>query len=222
MAHPKPRLDLRLILITDAELARPRSMRQVVEAALTAGAPSVQLRMKGASARELYYEGQALRELTREAGALLFINDRLDVALAVDADGVHLGPADLPVAAARRAARAAHRPDLIIGASTDDPGRARQLVEAGADYIGCGAVFGTTSKPEVGNERIGTERLRAVVHAVPVPVVGIGGITPENVNEVAASGARGAAVIGAVMTADDVGAAVQRLLAPFAGPGPSA
>lgn len=190
-------------------------MREVVHAALGAGAPAIQLRMKGASARELYREGQELRELTSNAGALLFINDRLDVALAVDADGVHLGPADLPIAAARRAAQNAHRPDLLIGASTDDPARARALIEAGADYIGCGAVFGTRSKAGIGDERIGTDRLRQVIDAVPCPVVGIGGITPENVAEVAATGAAGAAIISAIMSAPDPAAATRTLLEAF-------
>lgn len=208
-------LDLRLIVITDAELARPRAVLDILHAALDAGTPAIQLRVKGAPASELYRQGVRLRALTRAAGARLFINDRLDVALAVDADGVHLGPDDLPVSAARRAARAAGRSDLLIGASTDDPETARRLVGQGADYLGCGAVFGTTSKPEVGDERIGTPRLRMVVDAVSCPVVGIGGVTPHNAPEVAAAGAAGVAVIGAVMTADDVGTAVQQLLAAF-------
>ncbi|HSH45058.1 MAG TPA: thiamine phosphate synthase, partial [Longimicrobiales bacterium] len=162
----------------------------------------------------------------------LFINDRLDVALAADADGVHLGPDDLPVRAAREAVdrargqqvgtrratpgqhgRAARR--FLIGYSTDDPDTARQAAADGADYIGCGAVFGTTSKAEVGDERIGPQRLARVAAAVDIPVVGIGGITPANVPEVAATGAAGAAVIGAVMKAPDVEDAVRRLLGAF-------
>lgn len=212
-------LDLRLIVITDMELARPRALLDVVDAALLAGAPALQLRLKDASAGELYRVGLQLRAMTRAANALLFINDRVDVALALGADGVHLGPTDLPVTAARAAARAGGQPELLIGTSTDDPARARQAVGDGADYIGCGAVFGTTSKPEVGQERIGTEGLQQVVEAVSLPVVGIGGITPTNVREIALTGAAGAAVIGAVMAAENVGTAVQRLLAPFPTPG---
>lgn len=208
-------LDLRLIVITDAALARPRSLLDILQAALDAGAPAIQLRVKGAPASELYRQGLQLRALTRDAGARLFVNDRVDVALAVDADGVHLGPDDLPVSAARRAAHAAGRPTLLIGASTDDPETARRLVGQGADYLGCGAVFGTTSKPDVGDERIGTQRLRMVVDAVSCPVVGIGGVTPHNAQEVAAAGAAGVAVIGTVMTASDVGTTVQQLLAAF-------
>jgi thiamine-phosphate pyrophosphorylase len=209
-------LDLRLIVITDARQAHPRSLHEVVEAALRAGAPVIQLRDKTAPAAELLRQAQDLRALTHHYHALLFVNDRLDVALAAHADGVHLGPHDLPVHAARRAATKAGRPDLLIGASTDEPRRARQLRDEGADYIGCGAVFGTASKAEVGSERIGTQRLAEVIAAVDRPVVGIGGIDPGNVAAVAHAGAAGAAVIGAVMTAPDVHATVQALLKAFA------
>lgn len=205
-------MDLRLIVITDRSLAAPRTVADVVVAALEAGAPAIQLRDKAANAADLYHSAVELRRWTRRHGALLFINDRLDVAIAAGADGVHLGPHDLPVAAARHAARRAGHDDLIIGTSTDDPHRARQAADAGADYIGCGAVFGTTSKPEVRDERIGTDRLAEVVRAVHIPVVAIGGITPENVRAVAGTGAAGVAVIGAVMAADHVGQAVRALL----------
>lgn len=210
--------DLRLIVITDAALAAPRDLDDVVIAALEAGAPALQLRDKAALPADLYRRALRYRELTRRHGALLFINDRLDVALAAGADGVHLGPDDLPVAAARRAIAAAsvdpHR-GFLIGFSTDDPAAARAAESAGADYIGCGAVFGTTSKAEVGDERIGTDRLGTVARVVTIPVIGIGGVVPGNVDQVVAAGAAGAAVIGAVMAAPDPAAAVLRLLQPF-------
>ncbi len=205
-------MDLRLIVITDAALAAPRSVLEIVRAALEAGAPAIQLRDKAADARSLYEQARTMLPLTRAAGALLFINDRLDVALAAGADGVHLGPDDIPVAAARRALP----PDFLVGFSTDDPVRARHAAAEGASYIGCGAIFGTGTK-DVGGERIGTERLRRVVEAAGIPVVGIGGITPANVSEIARTGAAGAAVVGAVMTAQDPAATVRALLAPFAG-----
>ncbi|MBT8488825.1 MAG: thiamine phosphate synthase, partial [Gemmatimonadetes bacterium] len=100
---------LRLVVITDEALARPRSVPDVVASAVTAGAPAVQLRAKGASARELHAAGLELLPIVRDGGALFFVNDRVDVALALGADGVHLGPDDLPVAAARRAAQTAGR-----------------------------------------------------------------------------------------------------------------
>lgn len=210
-----PDLDLRLIVITDAAAAAPRAIEDVVAEALQAGAPAIQLRNKDITAAELFQEALQLLDLTRTFGARLFVNDRIDVALAAGADGVHLGPEDLPIAAARAAADAAGRTDLIIGSSTDHPDTARRLVDAGADYIGCGAVFGTTSKPGLENERIGTAGLRNVVDAVDVPVVGIGGITTGNVGEIAGTGAAGAAVIRAIMGAANVAATVKELLAAF-------
>jgi thiamine-phosphate pyrophosphorylase len=201
---------LRLIVITDPELARPRSVVEVVAAALSAGAPAVQVRAKDASARELLDLGRQILPRVRERGALLFVNDRLDVALALGADGVHLGPDDLPVAAARRAMGEG----FLIGSSTDDPELARRLVAEGADYIGCGTVYATSTKADAG-ETIGLEGLDRVARAVDVPVIGIGGITVARSAEVATTAAAGVAVVGAVMGAADVAAAVKGLLAPW-------
>jgi len=183
---------------------------EVVAAALAAGKPAVQLRAKGVSARELLELGRAVLPLARERGALVFVNDRLDVALALGADGVHLGPDDLPVAAARRAMGAG----FLIGASTDDPAAAKQLVLDGADYIGCGAVYATSTKADAGDV-IGLAGLDRVARAVEVPVVGIGGITVERSAEVATTHAAGVAVVGAVMAAADPGVAVRGLLTPW-------
>ena len=137
---------LRLIVITDRELAAPRRVVDVVSAALTAGARAVQLRDKRASAAELLESARELRALTWQGDALLIVNDRLDVALAADADGVHLGPDDLPVAAVRRCVPA----HFLVGFSTDDPDRARRAEADGADYLGCGAVYATGSKADGG------------------------------------------------------------------------
>jgi thiamine-phosphate pyrophosphorylase len=183
----------------------------VVVAALAAGAPAVQVRAKHRSPRELLELGRALLPAARERGALLFVNDRPDVALALGADGVHLGPDDIPVAAARRAVPSG----FLIGASTDDPNVARQLVADGASYIGCGTVYATTTKPDAGDV-IGLDGLDRVARAVAVPVVGIGGIDAERAAEVAArTRAAGVAVVGAVMRAADPHAAVKALLAPW-------
>lgn len=201
---------LRLIVVTDARLAVPRDLLDVVTAALAAGAPAIQLREKGATANELYPLGLELRRLTREHGALLLVNDRLDLALAVDADGVHLGDDDLPVDAVR-----AHAPSgFLIGRSADDANGARDAVAAGADYIGCGTVYATATKPDAG-EVIGLAGLARVASAVEVPVVGIGGITVERAAEVVGAGGAGVAVVGAVMGAEDVGGAVRGLLGAF-------
>ena len=202
---------LRLIVITDERLANPRSVEAVVEAALRGGARAVQLRDKEASARELLAKALRLRDMTRAFGALLFINDRFDVALASGADGVHLGPDDLPLSAVRQAAP----PGFLIGVSTDEPLVARALEAEGADYIGCGAVFPTETKRDAG-EVIGIEGLARVVDAVQIPVVGIGGVTEDGAREIArGTSAAGVAVIGAVMGAADPGRATQLLLRPF-------
>lgn len=204
-----PRLDLRLIVITDVALAAPAAVDDVVQLALAAGAPAIQLRDKNATARALADHARELLPAVHDAGALLFINDRIDVALAVGADGVHLGPHDIPVAAARRIAPA----DFLIGYSTDDPDLARRARDDGASYIGCGAVFGTTTKRDLGDERIGLDRLQLVADAVDIPVIAIGGITAENAALVRAAGAAGIAVASAVMAAADPGAATRALLA---------
>ena len=201
---------MRLIVITDVELAEPRSLAHVVRAALDAGAPAIQLRDKSLPARELFELGQVLRAMTHEAGALFFVNDRVDVALALGADGVHVGPDDLPVQAVRDSTPSG----FLIGASTDDPRVAGRLVDEGADYIGCGAVYSTSTKADAGDP-IGVDGLRRVVEAVSVPVIGIGGITVARAGDIAATGAAGIAVVGSVMSASDIGAAVQSLLAPW-------
>jgi thiamine-phosphate pyrophosphorylase len=201
---------LRLIVITDRDAAAPRSVVEVVEAALAAGAPAVQLRDKHASARELLEAGRALLPLVRASSALLFVNDRADVALALGADGVHVGPDDIPVAALR-----ARVPDgFLIGTSTDRPDEARALVAAGADYIGCGTVYATTTKADAG-EAIGLQGLDRVARAVHAPVVGIGGITAERTAAVAGTAAAGIAVVSEVMRARDVHATVRALLEPW-------
>lgn len=203
---------LRLVVITDRRLAAPREVPWVAERALEAGCRALQLRDKAASARELLEQATLLRSITRAHGALLFVNDRVDVALAAGADGVHLGPTDLPVASVRRWVG----DGLLLGFSTDDPEIAQAAARQGADYLGCGAVFGTRTK-DVGDEAIGPQGLRRVASAVSIPVVGIGGVDPSNVARIATTGAVGAAVVGAVMAAHDPAAAARELLAPFAG-----
>ncbi len=185
---------LRLVVITDRELAGPRGAAAVVGGALRAGAPAVQLREKHLPPLDVLPLARELRDLTRSAGALLFVNDRIDLALAVGADGVHLGPDDLPVDAARRIAP----PGFLIGYSADEPAAAREAVARGADYIGCGTVYRTRTKAGAG-AAIGVSRLAEVVRSVNVPVVGIGGITAERAREVFAAGAAGCAVVGEVM-----------------------
>lgn len=206
---------LRLIVITDRGLANPGAVTDVVAQALHAGAPAVQLREKAQPAREILPLAHRLRADTRRAGALFFVNDRLDLALAVGADGVHLGPDDLPVGAARAIAP----PGFLIGYSADMGDAAHAAVRDGADYIGCGTVYHSSTKPDAG-EIAGTEGLRRVVRAVDVPVVGIGGVTPARAPAVIAAGAVGCAAIGSIMAAANPGRAVADFLrAAQRGPG---
>lgn len=198
---------LRLMVLTHPEPACGRPLPEVVDACLEAGATALQLRHEGVEGGRLYREARRLRPLTRDHDALFLVNDRADVALAAGADGVHLGPADPPVASVRRTTP----PDFVIGYSTDEPEEGVRAAADGADYLGVGAVYGTRSKAGLEDEAIGPDRVREVLEAAGLPGVGIGGVTAGNAGVVYAAGA-GVAVLGAVMGADDPARAVRRIL----------
>lgn len=194
-----------LYVITDAALGGGHIA--IARAALAGGARIVQYRDKsGRSLNEILPELLAIRAMTQAAGALLIINDRIDWALACDADGVHLGPDDAPVAEARRMVSKI-RPDLLIGASCGSPEEARAAHASGANYIGAGAIFGTQTKLDAG-EAIGLDALAAIVDATPLPVAAIGGIGPANIASVVARGAAMACVVSAVASAGDEAAMI--------------
>jgi thiamine-phosphate pyrophosphorylase len=186
-------------------------------ALLAAGPCCLQLRAKTATARVLEAAGRRLLPLCRSAGVPFCVNDRLDVALAVGADVVHLGQDDLPLADACRVRAAAARPELVIGFSTHDRAQALAAAAAGADYIGFGPVFGTGTKANP-DPTVGLEALAAVCRAVPVPVVAIGGITLDAVPLVVRAGASAAAIIAAIDAAPDPTAAGRAVAAAFAAP----
>ncbi len=169
------------------------AMCGTMRACALAGVEVFQLRMKDVSVAEIRESGRELVKLARELNVALILNDDVLLAKELGTHGVHLGPEDMPVADARRLA-----PDLIIGASAGSVHRALELESAGADYLGCGAIY--DARPSKSNASMprGPELLTEVVQAVSIPVVGIGGITHENVAEVIRAGARGAAVIRAV------------------------
>jgi thiamine-phosphate pyrophosphorylase len=187
-------------LVTQGDLTGGRGTRATVEAALAGGVDVVQLREKHASARERYELGRELRVLTREAGVPLVVNDRIDLAAAVGADGVHLGDDDLPVSVAReRLGEGA-----IVGRSVSTPGGAREAERAGADYLGVGAVFRTSTKDTRESEsEIGLDAVREIREATDLSFVGIGGVTPENAADVVRAGADGVAVVSAITAAAD-------------------
>lgn len=196
-------------LVTGESISAGRTTPEVVEQAIEGGVDVVQLREKAQSVRTRFETGKRVRELTRNAGVTFIINDRVDLALALDADGVHLGDDDLPVPAARDLLG----PDAIIGRSVSTVSDANAAERAGADYLGVGAIYRTDSKDDVSEAEhgVGPERIAAIDRAVDIPIVGIGGITPENANTVAAAGADGVAVISAITAADDPAAATSRL-----------
>ena len=203
----KPVIDYSIYLVTDEACLHGRPLLECVEEALTAGVTLVQYRAKAADGGVLYAEACKLKELCDKYNVPLIINDRLDIALAVGAAGVHLGQDDLPCAVARRLLGE----DFIIGVSAHNPAEAVQAVSEGADYLGCGAVFGTATKHDVA--KLGLENLRAIRKAVAVPMVGIGGITADNYAEVLATGADGAAIVSGILAQDDIGAVVKKLVA---------
>lgn len=195
-----------LYAILDREAGRGRDLPWLLEAILAGGCRLVQLRDKHTSLAEIYPVAHALAERCRQAGALFVVNDRADLALAVGAGGLHVGQDDLPAAAVRRLLR----PGMILGVSTHDAGQARQAIADGADYVAVGSIFPTGSK--AGFKLVGPDLVRKLRPEMPVPLVGIGGITADNAGEVVAAGADAVAVISAVCGAPDPEAATRRLI----------
>jgi thiamine-phosphate pyrophosphorylase len=199
-------MHLLLYLLADPDFAGERPLLEKVAAALDGGVTAVQLRAKQAMMRETLALGQEMRRIARGAGAAFLVNDRPDLALALEADGVHVGSTDLPVGETRRLV---HRP-MVVGASAGSVDEAREAEEAGADYLGVGPVFATSSKADAG-EPIGLESLAEIASVVRIPVVGIGGITLHNASSVIEAGAVGVAVISAILMADDCAQAARAL-----------
>ncbi|MDO5116207.1 MAG: thiamine phosphate synthase [Synergistaceae bacterium] len=195
---------LRLYLICGEGHSPEENLRKSAEA-LAGGVTALQLRVKSWSGRECYETALKLKALCREHGALFLVNDRLDIALAAGADGVHLGQKDMPVEAARRIAGA----DFIIGGTARTPELAREARRQGADYIGCGAAFATATKSDA--VVIGAEGIKKVIAAADIPVVAIGGIELSNAAALAGCGASGIALSGALMRTRDPRAAAAAL-----------
>ncbi len=200
-----PRLSLPpLYAILDPEQTRGRLPEHVLRELLNGGAKVVQLRAKKMSARSFLELAHRARELTRTHSCRLIINDRVDVALACDADGVHLGQEDLPLRAARPLLA-----EKIIGISTHDREQAEQAQDGGADYIGFGPIYGTTTK-QTGYAVRGVAMLREIRNVVHIPIVAIGGINEGNVSEIWTAGADAVAIISDILAAEDITAKVRR------------
>lgn len=186
-----------LYLVTSQPLSAGRSTRDIVVAALAGGVKLIQLREKDMPVREFVSLAREIRRLTEPAGALLIINDRIDVALAVEADGVHLGQDDFPVPEARRLA-----PELIIGASTHSIDEARRAQAEGASYINIGPIYPTGTKNWEG-DYLGLEGLRSIAAVTKIPFTVMGGIKPGHIPDLVKAGARTIALVTAVTAAED-------------------
>lgn len=197
----------RLYVITDEKASRGRSHLQVAEAAILGGADVLQLRDKEASSGRLYRVAVRLRKLTRDANIPFIVNDRLDIALAADADGVHVGQSDLPASVVREIMG----PGRILGVSVDTVEEALLAEKDGADYLGVGPVFEARgTKPDAG-EPLGVGSIARIRRHCRLPIVAIGGIDAGNAGKVRDAGADAAAVISAIGTAEDIEEAVRRL-----------
>ena len=208
MPQPSPGLPLPpLYAILDPEQTNGRTTEAVLRALLDGGVKLLQLRVKLMPAGDFLQLARVTRKLTQSYNFKLIINDRVDVALACEADGLHLGQEDVPLHAARKLMG-----DKMIGISTHEVEQAREAEGGGADYIGFGPMFGTTTK-ETGYNARGIAMLRQIREAVRIPIVAIGGITEANVVEVWQAGADSAAIISDLLGADDIAEKVKRILA---------
>lgn len=201
----KAQPDYSIYLVTDDGCLQGRALLDCVREALEGGVTLVQYRAKTASSAEMYDEALQLKALCDSFSVPLIINDRLDIAMAVGAAGVHLGQDDLPCTAARKLLGE----DYIIGVSAHNPAEAKAALQSGADYLGCGAVFGTATKADV--KKLGTDGLAAICKAKGLPVVGIGGVTADNYREVRAAGADGAAIVSGILAQLDIRATVKAI-----------
>ena len=201
----KAQPDYSIYLVTDDGCLQGRELLDCVREALEGGVTLVQYRAKTASSAEMYAEALQLKALCDSFNVPLIINDRLDIAMAVGAAGVHLGQDDLPCAAARKILGE----DYIIGVSAHNPAEAKAALQSGADYLGCGAVFGTATKADV--KKLGTDGLAAICKEKGLPVVGIGGVTADNYREVRAAGADGAAIVSGILAQPDIRATVRAI-----------
>lgn len=199
-------IDYSLYLVTDRGLSRGRATVEIVREAVAGGATCVQLREKQCSTREFIEEARALVALLQPLGVPLIINDRVDVARAVGAAGVHLGQQDMSIADARRLGL----PGWIIGVSAESVADAIQAEREGADYVGVSPVFATPTKADAAPP-LGLEGLRAIRAAVKISLVAIGGIHVGNARDVIQAGADGLAVVSAIVAADDPRAAAAEL-----------
>lgn len=201
-------IDYSLYLVTDRPLSRGRTTAEIVEAAVAGGVTCVQLREKGCGTREFIDEARSIKSVLTDKNIPLIINDRIDVALAVCADGVHLGQSDMHIADARKIGG----DYLIIGVSAESIDDALEAERDGADYIGVSPVFATQTKADTAPP-LGLEGVQEIRKRIDIPIVGIGGINQSNAASVISAGADGIAVVSAIVSADEPAVAAKNLKA---------
>lgn len=204
-----------LYVILDPSVCPDRSLVDVMKISASAGVTLFQYRNKTASMKVAYAEALALRKAAQELGVLFIMNDRCDLALAVDADGVHLGQGDLPLNLARKVMG----PDKLIGISTHHAEQVREATAGGPDYLGFGPIFKPGSKADH-DPVVGIAGLKAIRALTQLPIFAIGGITMESVDDVMSAGANGAAVISAVLKAPDIRDTVSAFVSRTSAPKP--
>jgi thiamine-phosphate pyrophosphorylase len=202
----KQNIDYSLYLVTDRGLARGRSTVEVVKAAVSGGVTCIQLREKDCSTLEFIEQARAIKNFLEEGEVPLIINDRLDVALAVGADGVHLGQSDMPLEMARKIAGSS----MLIGISAESVQDAVEAENGGADYLGVSPIYATPTKTDTAPP-LEIQGLREIKNRVKIPLVGIGGLNNSNAAEVIRNGADGVAVVSAIMAAEDPETAAMNL-----------
>ena len=200
-------VDYSVYLVTDRELARGRTTLEIAAAAIRGGVSCIQLREKTCSTREFIDEALAIRSLLARHEIPLIINDRVDVALAVKADGIHLGQKDMPCSMARQLIPE----NMIVGISVESLGDAIAAQKDGADYLGVSPIYPTPTKTDTA-QALGLEGLRSIRSEVNLPLVGIGGLNADNAAAVIYNGADGVAVVSAIVAADDPEAATRDLI----------
>lgn len=205
----KPKIDYTLYLVTDRKLMSSATIEESVTQAILGGCTLVQLREKDCSSKEFYETALKVREVTTRLGVPLIVNDRVDIALAVNADGVHVGQTDLPADVVRRIIG----PDKVVGVSVGNVFEALAAVEAGADYLGVGALYATGTKTDAGIT--GLDELQHIRAATQLPIVAIGGINKETIPHFQGIGIDGLAVVSAIVAQPDVARAAQELKALF-------
>ena len=202
----KSKVNYRMYLVTDRNVLKGRKLVEAIEESIKGGAGIVQLREKNDSSREFLNIAKAVKSITDKYDIPLIINDRLDIALAVNASGVHLGQEDIPC----KIAREILGEDMIIGVSAHNLEEALKAEEDGADYIGCGAVFNTTTKEDTTNIKISD--IKKIKKNINIKMVAIGGISEKNINELQGTGIDGVAVVSAILAKDDIKKATEELL----------